>query len=373
MATLDISKNGYGVEVLSWYLWGQEKAPSPSEINSNKWINRKENITLDISAVDYMKYVDKYTSVANFSIFEKFFDPTISHPAGAAGTIIMHVTYTKAQMESVSAKINSNGYYELNIQQMGDIIYGKGNNPFFIDNQYKELSTNISHYTLDVNSDNYAERAFVFGSTKMTFTTGDVRFLINATTFEPEYIDNLQIKPKEDNFDFEGGGTTAKVANHYLNKITDPSNIGKTITLRFIETDKIDHIKISKDKFNKLKEIYNKNVNTTPNLDAFEKYFNNIIVKSGVIDYIDDNGKLVMFGSNGADTMQDTKAKNLDFDEYLFSELGGINNPHKNKLKNGITYIGGKGSDTIIGTEFDDILYSNDKSLKDDNSPDILK
>ena len=52
---------------------------------------------------------------------------------------------------------------------------------------------------------------------------------------------------------------------------------------------------------------------------------------------------------------------------------GGNINPHKDKLKNGITYVGGKGSDTIIGTEFDDILYSNDKSLKDDNSSDILK
>ncbi|MDU5326580.1 hypothetical protein, partial [Campylobacter ureolyticus] len=51
---------------------------------------------------------------------------------------------------------------------------------------------------------------------------------------------------------------------------------------------------------------------------------------------------------------------------------GGNINPHKDKLKNGITYVGGKGSDTIIGTEFDDILYSNDKSLKDDNSSDIL-
>ena len=38
---------------------------------------------------------------------------------------------------------------------------------------------------------------------------------------------NLQIKPANDDFDYEGGGYIAKVANHYLKKITDPSGIGK--------------------------------------------------------------------------------------------------------------------------------------------------
>ena len=374
MATLDLSKSGYGVEVLSYYLWGQATAPNKSEIANGKWLQRNKEITLNVSAKEYMKYVDKYTSAANFGIFQKFFDNKVPHPTGIAGTTMVSVPYTKEQMYSVGATINSDGFYELDIRQMGDIIYGKGKNPFFVNNQYKELSTDISHYTLDVNSNNYAERAFVFGSSDMTFTTKDVKFLINAKTFKPEFIDNLQIKPAEDDFNFEGGGVIAKVANHYLNKLTDPSGIGKTVQINFTDKDKIDHIKVSKDDFNKLKVKFDNSKNLTPNLDAYEKYFNNTIIKSGVIDYLDENNKLVMFGSNNSDSMVNTQATNMNFNEALYSGFVGIYNHYiSSYYGKGITYVGGKGSDTIIGTEFDDILYSNDNTGVDDNSPDTLK
>lgn len=315
MATLDLSKSGYGIEVLSYYLWGQATAPNKSEIANGKWLQRNKEITLNVSAKEYMKYVDKYTSAANFGIFQKFFDNKVPHPTGIAGTTMVSVPYTKEQMYSVGATINSDGFYELDIRQMGDIIYGKSKNPFFVNNQYKELSTDISHYTLDVNSNNYAERAFIFGSSDMTFTTKDVKFLINAKTFKPEFIDNLQIKPAEDDFNFEGGGVIAKVANHYLNKLTDPSGIGKTVQINFTDKDKIDHIKVSKDDFNKLKVKFDNSKNLTSNLDAYEKYFNNTIIKSGVIDYLDENNKLVMFGSNNSDSMVNTQATNMNFNE----------------------------------------------------------
>ena len=374
MATLDLSKSGYGVEVLSYYLWGQATAPNKSEIANGKWLQRNKEITLNVSAKEYMKYVDKYTSAANFGIFQKFFDNKVPHPTGIAGTTMVSVPYTKEQMYSVGATINSDGFYELDIRQMGDIIYGKGKNPFFVNNQYKELSTDISHYTLDVNSNNYAERAFVFGSSDMTFTTKDVKFLINAKTFKPEFIDNLQIKPAEDDFNFEGGGVIAKAANHYLNKLTDPSGIGKTVQINFTDKDKIDHIKVSKDDFNKLKVKFDNSKNLTPNLDAYEKYFNNTIIKSGVIDYLDENNKLVMFGSNNSDSMVNTQATNMNFNEALYSGFVGIYNHYiSSYYGKGITYVGGKGSDTITGTKFDDILYSNDNTGVDDNSPDTLK
>ena len=374
MATLNLSKSGYGVEVLSYYLWGQATAPNKSEIANGKWLQKNKEITLNVSAKEYMKYVDKYTSAANFGIFQKFFDNKVPHPTGIAGTTMVSVPYTKEQMYSVGATINSDGFYELDIRQMGDIIYGKGKNPFFVNNQYKELSTDISHYTLDVNSNNYAERAFVFGSSDMTFTTKDVKFLINAKTFKPEFIDNLQIKPAEDDFNFEGGGVIAKVANHYLNKLTDPSGIGKTVQINFTDKDKIDHIKVSKDDFNKLKVKFDNSKNLTPNLDAYEKYFNNTIIKSGVIDYLDENNKLVMFGSNNSDSMVNTQATNMNFNEALYSGFVGIYNHYiSSYYGKGITYVGGKGSDTITGTKFDDILYSNDNTGVDDNSPDTLK
>lgn len=72
MATLDLSKSGYGVEVLSYYLWGQATAPNKSEIANGKWLQRNKEITLNVSAKEYMKYVDKYTSAANLVYFRSF-------------------------------------------------------------------------------------------------------------------------------------------------------------------------------------------------------------------------------------------------------------------------------------------------------------
>ncbi|MCZ6174311.1 VWA domain-containing protein [Campylobacter ureolyticus] len=154
------------------------------------------------------------------------------------------------------------------------------------------------------------------------------------------------------------------------------------------------------------------------------KEFKNNIVNLDSIKYIDENGKFVMYDGSGDgklngtilddgfDLSKDIKVTDIFSQNSIYNIAsvivdgilvnyasiklsketiisnvingvvsafssgefdGGNINPHKDKLKNGITYIGGKGSDTIIGTEFDDILYSNDKSLKDDNSPDILK
>ena len=154
------------------------------------------------------------------------------------------------------------------------------------------------------------------------------------------------------------------------------------------------------------------------------KEFKNNIVNLDSIKYIDENGKFVMYDGSGDgklngtilddgfDLSKDIKVTDIFSQNSIYNIAsvivdrilvnyasiklsketiisnvingvvsafssgefdGGNINPHKDKLKNGITYIGGKGSDTIIGTEFDDILYSNDKSLKDDNSSDILK
>ena len=81
-----------------------------------------------------------------------------------------------------------------------------------------------------------------------------------------------------------------------------------------------------------------------------------------------------MFGSNNSDSMVNTQATNMNFNEALYSGFVGIYNHYiSSYYGKGITYVGGKGSDTITGTKFDDILYSNDNTGVDDNSPDTLK
>ena len=368
-------EGNYGADILSYYLWGKKTPPGPKELASNEWMDRKE-IEVKISASKYMKYVDTYTSAANFVVFQKFFERTYVVETPNGETILINDKFTKAQMDSVKAKINSDGYYELNIRQMSEILYDNG------DKFNENLATDIKHYTLDIHSDNYAERAFVFGSTKMTFEAKDVKFLINAKTFEPEFIDNLQIKPyqskdnpnKNGDFDFVGDGMVAKFANHYLEKLCDPSNIGRKVKFVFDDFEGIAHQRVSKSDFLKQKARFNR-LDTVEPIDtknAWAKYFNEKILTAGVINYLDENGKLVMYGTNKDDRLVEFQAKNINFSEPLLSELGDIKNHYKQYVKNGITYVGGKGSDNIVGSEYDDILYSNDKNNTDDEEKDVL-
>lgn len=333
MATLNL-KGDYGVEILSYYLWGAEKegkAPTRSEIVDEKWIDKKA-VTVSIKASEYMQYVDRYTNAKSFGIFNKFFNKT----------------FTRSELQSVNATLNSDENYELNLKQISKIIYGEE------DYLTKEKGINrvlgVSHYKLDTNSSDYAKRAFVFGSTQISYDT-KVKFIIDGSTLKAKTLSNLIIYPLDDNFDFVGGLGTA-IPNHYLKKLTDPSNIGKTVAIKF-END-VKPISLTRDEFINLEN--KTNVKSDMNTDAFAHYFNNDILSSKVIDYLDKDGKLVMFGSNGKDTLSGTQAKNLDFDEFLFSEFGGVANHYKKYVDNGIHYIGGDGADSITGTDKDDIL-----------------
>lgn len=328
MATLNL-KGDYGVEILSYYLWSQNNAPSRTEIADEKWIDTKA-VTVSASASDYMQYVDRYTNAKSFGVFNKFFDKT----------------FTQSELQKVGATLKSDGNYELSLGQISEIIYGKNN--FLLQDNNRILG--VSHYKLDINSSDYAKRAFTFGSTQMTYNE-NVKFIIDGKTLEAMALNDLKIYPLDDNFDFVGGMGTA-IPNHYLEKLTDPSNIGKTVAIKF-END-VKPISLTRDEFINLENKTNSQ--SSMDIDAFAYYFNNNILSSRVIDYLNKDGKLVMFGSNGDDPISGTKAKNLDFDEFLFSEFGGVANHYKKYVDNGIHYIGGDGADSITGTDKDDIL-----------------
>ncbi|GKH61377.1 hypothetical protein CE91St25_17130 [Campylobacter ureolyticus] len=275
-----------------------------------------------------------------------------------------------------------------------------------------------SNFTFDYVLDDKGKKQF---SPKYIFNINE------DGSITPSHIENLKFTLNTDNFDFESDSPLAKMINPTLQKITDPNDIGKKVKINFINdfypNDKDINLTLTAKEFSNLKTT-TKNLTDNQILSMWEKfakaYFDYFekIAKSNIIDY-SSNGKYLIYGNKNDNTINGTitksgvdlkdaitikdnlsilekavsyfwesmeilgiaqgisitkddlikKGKKLD----LLSKLDHNLNPHKNKLNNGITYIGGKGSDTIIGTEFDDILYSNDKSLKDDNSSDILK
>ena len=70
---IDLNNPDYAKIVLSYSLWGQANPPAPEEITNEKWIDRKDVITLEI---DPQQFKDKYSHLFNakdFGITEVFF------------------------------------------------------------------------------------------------------------------------------------------------------------------------------------------------------------------------------------------------------------------------------------------------------------
>ena len=63
----------FAIKILSWYLWGQEKAPKPEELADAKWIDRKGNIELEYSTVELLEKAGEFVNAKDFKLFEVFF------------------------------------------------------------------------------------------------------------------------------------------------------------------------------------------------------------------------------------------------------------------------------------------------------------
>ncbi|ARE80283.1 hypothetical protein CHELV3228_0667 [Campylobacter helveticus] len=293
-------KGDYVVEILSYYLWGQSTPPSDLARKDNRVLIGKDyqarderaSITIEASAFDYMQYVDRYTNATNFGVFQKFFK----------------YSFNEEELRLFKDRIE-NGFYVLGLDDIVKKLYKK--NPF-VDGEGKYNEENmdvaISHYGLDSNSSDYAKRAFAFGSTRIAFNE-DVKFYINAKTYEPFCLSNLKLYPLEDNFDFESDNGFAKIINPYLEKKLDPLKIGRIVNIKFVDIEKIEPISISKKYFqeledkkqNRLKSIYLMPPNSPatslstassePFLSsrAFLAYYNNNILPSGVLYTQDDD------------------------------------------------------------------------------------
>lgn len=82
---LNIKDNNYALEVLSYYLWGQSKAPAPAEIADEKFIRpASEDITTTVK-IDAQEYMDQIVrpnfELGKIGIFETFFSGATKHQA----------------------------------------------------------------------------------------------------------------------------------------------------------------------------------------------------------------------------------------------------------------------------------------------------
>ncbi|MDD7423339.1 MAG: hypothetical protein SOW40_00745, partial [Campylobacter hominis] len=385
---LNLTNDNFAVELLSWYLWGQATPPSKSEIADEKWLNRNA-VNLKINIADFLQKAGEFVNLRDFSLFETFFSGKTKNGENLNWTNISTPVEFK------------DGKYYLTQAQFADLFYSNKNGEPIKDSEGKDIrytaanptlkdenGVSITLYNRNSTNPNFAKLAFAFGSITVGLNTDKIRYILDEN-LNPVGVENIEYEFDLGDFNFETNSLLAGFVNTFLEPIFDPNKIGKTVNFwSEKDTSVVSGGNVSADEYFKMTSLDNLVLNADEMLRKllFENFkfvgdmangaylylaeFVNIL-NSGIIDYRDENDKLVIFGSNGNDTIVGTQAKLLNFSENLrdyFLKVGltpingaaAVYDLFSKWLSKGIHYIGGDGDDTITGTDKDDILEGGD-------------
>ncbi|WPE82331.1 putative Ig domain-containing protein [Acinetobacter baumannii] len=341
-------------QIVSQYLWGQKNMPAPSELVDSKWIRDENYSTINIDQYEYMTLgAGRYATVDMFGIFNKFFD---------------------AKIIDLPAKNYS-------FTELVDILYSsypESKRPT------ENSSLGLSQYQMDINSADYAQRAYIFGSTSFTANWSEMSFIVNENGSKE--IRNLQIMAEKDNFDYKSDSGVAIITNTLTEEKIDRSGTGRTVDLVFTGEAPIISSLTSAD-FYALK-----NKNKTIRENYYDRMDDNLglgnidlsqismfldvindILDSGItkpkdihgndIFYVNSKesldlklpinvfGDLVLVGNNANNTLEGQGGNNYIYGFAGVDTLkGGFGNDH---------LFGGKGTDTLYGGHGNDYLYAN--------------
>ncbi|WP_139126632.1 calcium-binding protein, partial [Acinetobacter sp. YK3] len=341
-------------QIVSQYLWGQKNMPAPSELVDSKWIRDENYSTINIDQYEYMTLgAGRYATVDMFGIFNKFFD---------------------AKIIDLPAKNYS-------FTELVDILYSSYPES---ERPTENSSLGLSQYQMDIHSADYAQRAYIFGSTSFTANWSEMSFIVNENGSKE--IRNLQIIAEKDNFDYKSDSGVAIITNTLTEEKIDRSGTGRTVDLVFTGEAPIISSLTSAD-FYALK-----NKNKTIRENYYDRMDDNLglgnidlsqismfldvindILDSGItkpkdihgndIFYVNSKesldlklpinvfGDLVLVGNNANNTLEGQGGNNYIYGFAGVDTLkGGFGNDH---------LFGGKGTDTLYGGHGNDYLYAN--------------
>ena len=182
-----------------------------------------------------------------------------------------------------------------------------------------------------------------------------------------KHIENMTLLPMWDNFDFNSGHILTQLGNSILISDIDPYSIGRTVSIQFPSSAELQGVytnsnQYTQSDFENDKARYNKEYSMLSVASLYTPMENIVddLWNSGVTKFIDSNGKTIIYGSNSQDSISANSLQGKMLDYY-----------NSNKTK-GTVMVGGKGGDRLQGTQYDDILYSNDITEQDDNTNDFL-
>ncbi|WP_155601592.1 calcium-binding protein [Acinetobacter calcoaceticus] len=258
----------------------------------------------------------------------------------------------------------------------------------------------VLNYGLDTSSIDYVDRSYVFGS--MSFTINpDAQFIVGKDgSFQ---IKNISVVPVDDNFDYKSDNDVAQLTNLLTEGVIDPYHIGKTVKIVFDEKDKLLKMDLDKSDLQSLikQENYLQGLITEAKdyssslpknipipdagklLEALET-----LIKNDIINYVDNSGRAIIYGSSEKDNLSDVELTNLVLQKSILLNIANLSsslnlnaqlvnliNLAKSLLtQKGISIVSGDGDDSLTGTKYSDALYggSNDDSLNGAEDSDYL-
>lgn len=322
----------YALEVLSYYIWGQSS--KPSNIADEKYADKTDSITLTVSVNEFMH---RHFGINTADDFKEL----VAKNVNMFGLFFENRSKTGVELDFSAYKHKiKDGKLVLSHTDFVDIFY-KGSDEDTI-REAKNPEISFSMYKQDPSKvEEFAQAAFVFGSSKFTFNANlendKIQYVFNVDeqgTITPSHIENLKFTLDTDNFDFKSSDGFAKIVNSFLKDITDPNGIGKIVNIEF-ENDfysgnqDIASFNLSALEYSVLsKQDLNQSVIDNPRLQSeyIRKYFSYFkkIINSDIINYSAD-GKYVIYGDKNGNTLSNTTTKenvdlsNIDIDKLVNS------------------------------------------------------
>ncbi|MHA6833211.1 calcium-binding protein [Ralstonia pseudosolanacearum] len=326
------------------YLYGTDKRPAdlldPAILNQK---NGSADNSISVGAIEYMRDgAGRFVNSANFDWVEKFFNPVNSLAPGV---------YSKEQIFDLF------GYVD---PQTG--------------NRASYAGYIVNQIYLGTKDPDYAERAYIWGTTKFKVADG-AEFVVNADGSRE--VRNFAIQPDGDeNFDFDGGPDSA-IGNAALQPVIDPSKIGRTVRLVFDNIDGIQRTTLTEANFTRDREklvsvdLIDKAAVGLAAVSAIENLKNGLFLSgSQPTRFLDDQNRPIIYGTNSDDAMggfstpggTDLNQSEYQLGSWFFGKvLGlGLSSNLYPYLRNGVAYVAGDGNDSLVGTGYSDALYGGD-------------
>ncbi len=294
-------------QITRLFLYGMDSVPA--DLTAESLIRAaSDSSTVEVDAVTFMSPTGpgRFALASEFELVQEFFEEGIF---GGFSNDLMPGVYTKQQ---VAAEFGL-GFFGLTLQ----------------------------HVNLRDAIDDYVERTYIYNTQEFE-VFDEAQFIVTASG--DRFIENFSVVPGDrvqDNFDFVGGGLAAAIGNGVLEPAIDPSGIGRTVNINYVNRSSVPRVTYRIGDFNRDESI----------ADAFSGSAL-LTLRSGVNELIDalfdagvtkflDGERPIFYGTVGNDNIEAPP-----FESGIFSSDAPKLSPF---FGNGFTIVAGPGGDTING------------------------